>query len=60
MSLIDFSGRVVQSGDRITINFFTPIAQLNKKAYLNEPALAEYWLKSEEDAAWAHLQPDGS
>ena len=24
---------------------------------LAEPALAEDWLKSEEDAAWAHLQP---
>ena len=24
---------------------------------LAEPALAEDWLKPEEDAAWAHLQP---
>lgn len=25
---------------------------------LSEPALAEDWLRPEEDAAWAHLQPD--
>jgi hypothetical protein len=24
---------------------------------LSEPALAEDWLKAEEEAAWAHLQP---
>ncbi len=27
-------------------------------ARLSEPALAEDWLKPEEDAAWAHLQAD--
>jgi len=25
---------------------------------LAEPALAEDWMRPEEDAAWAHLQPD--
>ncbi len=25
---------------------------------LSEPSLAEDWLRPEEDAAWAHLQPD--
>ena len=25
---------------------------------LSEPSLAENWLGAEEDAAWAHLQPD--
>lgn len=27
-------------------------------ALLSEPALAEDWSRSEEDAAWAHLQPE--
>ena len=26
-------------------------------ALLSEPALAQDWLRDEEDAAWAHLQP---
>ena len=29
-------------------------------ALLSEAALAEHWLRPEEDAAWAHLQPDPS
>jgi hypothetical protein len=29
-------------------------------ALLSEPALAEDWNRPEEDAAWAHLQPDKS
>jgi hypothetical protein len=29
-------------------------------ALLSEPALAEDWNRAEEDAAWAHLQPDKS
>lgn len=27
-------------------------------ARLSEPALAEDWTRPEEDAAWAHLQPE--
>ena len=30
----------------------------NETALLSEPALAEEWNKSEEDAAWQHLQPE--
>lgn len=30
---------------------------LDETLQLAEPALAEDWLKPEEDAAWAHLQP---
>jgi hypothetical protein len=30
----------------------------DETALLAEAALAEDWLKPEEDAAWAHLQPD--
>jgi len=31
--------------------------QANEPALLAETALAEDWLKPEEDEAWAHLQP---
>jgi len=31
--------------------------QANETALLAEAALAEDWLKPEEDEAWAHLQP---
>jgi hypothetical protein len=30
----------------------------NEAAFLSERALARDWLRPEEDAAWAHLQPD--
>ncbi|OCB03614.1 hypothetical protein BBC27_00470 [Acidithiobacillus ferrivorans] len=33
----------------------TPYA--NEEALLSEAALAEDWLKPEDDAAWAYLQP---
>lgn len=36
----------------------TPSA--NQETLLSEAALAEDWLKPEEDAAWATLQPDSS
>ena len=32
--------------------------QTNEPTLLAEAALAEDWLKPEEDEAWAHLQPD--
>ena len=35
-------------------------SSFNESALLAEPALAEDWLKPEEDEAWAHLQPDKS
>lgn len=31
-------------------------AELNEAAVLSEPALAQDWLRPEEDAAWSHLQ----
>ena len=34
-----------------------PMAELNESALLSEPALAQDWNRSEEDAAWSHLQP---
>ena len=30
---------------------------VDETSLLSEPALAEDWLKPEEDEAWAHLQP---
>uniref|UniRef100_E6PN41 Uncharacterized protein n=1 Tax=mine drainage metagenome TaxID=410659 RepID=E6PN41_9ZZZZ len=40
------------------MTLLTPPA--NEAALLSEAVLAEDWLKPEEDAAWAHLQPVGS
>ncbi|WP_295394907.1 hypothetical protein [uncultured Thiodictyon sp.] len=34
--------------------------EANESALLAEAALAEDWLKPEEDQAWAHLQPGKS
>jgi len=35
-----------------------PSPQSNETALLSEAALAEDWNRPEEDAAWAHLQPE--
>jgi hypothetical protein len=40
---------------RALLTLLTPLA--NEEALLSEAALAEDWLKPEEDAAWAYLQP---
>jgi len=42
----------------VTILEEAPTAQ--DTALLSESALAEDWNRAEEDAAWAHLQPDKS
>lgn len=34
--------------------------RMNESALLAEPTLADDWLKSEEDEAWAQLQPDSA
>ncbi|HEX9591771.1 MAG TPA: hypothetical protein VGB12_00220 [bacterium] len=60
---IDASGRVhpleplsrLPAGRALLI-LLTPAG--DETALLAEAALAEDWLKPEEDAAWAHLQPD--
>ena len=61
---IDAQGRVHPVGldlplpaGRALLTLLTPTA--NKAAMLPEAALAEDWLKQEEDEAWAHtcLQP---
>lgn len=46
-------------GPRRVLITFTETAEANSDlcgATLSEPALAEDWLREEEDAAWAHLQ----
>lgn len=40
---------------RALLTLLEPIT--HESALLSESALAEDWLKPEEDAAWAHLQP---
>lgn len=59
---IDMQGRMHRVGGggplpagRALLTLLTPPA--NEAALLSEAALAEDWLKREEDAAWAHLQP---
>ncbi|SCC93055.1 conserved hypothetical protein [Thiomonas sp. X19] len=59
---IDMQGRMRRVGGggplpagRALLTLLTPPA--NEAALLSEAALAEDWLKPEEDAAWAHLQP---
>ena len=34
-----------------------PMAGFNEAALLSERSLAQDWNRSEEDAAWSHLQP---
>ncbi len=40
---------------RALLTLLTP--SVDETLQLAEPALAEDWLRPEEDAAWAHLQP---
>ena len=40
---------------RALLTLLTP--PTNEESLLSEAALAEDWLKPEEDAAWAYLQP---
>lgn len=40
----------------VTIFDDEPASQVHDPALLSEAALAEDWNRSEEDAAWAHLQ----
>jgi hypothetical protein len=40
----------------VTILEEEPVAKVSETALLSEQALAEDWLKPEEDEAWSHLQ----
>jgi hypothetical protein len=42
----------------VTVLEEEPIATVPDTALLTEKALAEDWNRSEEDAAWSHLQPE--
>lgn len=42
----------------VTIFEDAPIESANETTLLSEPALAKGWDRSEEDAAWLHLQPE--
>lgn len=60
---IDASGRIhpleslpFKPVGRALLTLLTPPA--DEAALLAEASLAEEWLRPEEDAAWAHLQPD--
>ncbi|MCE7986870.1 MAG: hypothetical protein DYG89_37325 [Caldilinea sp. CFX5] len=37
-----------------------PVAEISATALLSEAALAEDWLRPEEDEAWSYLQPETS
>ena len=41
---------------RVLVTFTQPLDEAADGAALSERALAEDWLREEEDAAWAHLQ----
>lgn len=41
---------------RVFVTIFSEELQVPEIALLSEAALAEHWLRPEEDAAWAHLQ----
>ena len=44
----------------VTILDEEPTSQVHESALLSESALAEDWLKPEEDDAWSHLQQEAS
>ena len=41
---------------RALVTIFNEDINVSETALLSEAALAEHWLRPEEDAAWAHLQ----
>ncbi len=46
------------SAAKTAAELFPTIFVDHEVALLSEQALAEDWLKAQEEAAWAHLQPD--
>lgn len=45
---------------RVLVTFTQPGDEALSGAALSEPSLATDWLREDEDAAWAHLQPPGT
>ncbi|MDW8308461.1 MAG: hypothetical protein RMK20_03715 [Verrucomicrobiales bacterium] len=50
----------VPSPRRALVTILDEAPSIHEIALLSEPALAEDWNRTEEDIAWAHLQPDKS
>ena len=49
------------ASQRVLVTFTEPtLDEAQDGAKLAEPALAVDWLRTEEDAAWSHLQQDGT
>jgi len=48
----------VLSPRRVLVTILEEAPTAHDAALLGEAALAEDWNRTEEDAAWAHLQPD--
>ncbi|MEK8050583.1 hypothetical protein AACH10_10065 [Ideonella sp. DXS22W] len=44
---------------RVLVTFTQPVDEAASGAALSQHSLAVDWLRDEEDAAWAHLQPKG-
>jgi len=47
----------VSSPRRVLVTILEEAPATSEAALLSEAALAEDWNRTEEDAAWAHLQP---
>ena len=45
------------SAQRVLVTFTQPLDEAHDGARVSQAALAADWLREEEDAAWAHLQP---
>lgn len=45
------------TAQRVLVTFTQPSDEAHEGAQASEAALAVDWLRDEEDAAWAHLQP---
>lgn len=50
----------IPSRRRALVTILEEASTIHDAALLSEAALAEDWSRAEEDAAWAHLQPDKS
>ncbi len=50
----------IPSRRRALVTILEEAPTVHDAALLSEAALAEDWNRAEEDAAWAHLQPDKS
>jgi hypothetical protein len=47
----------VASAQRVLVTLTEPLDEARNTTLASEAALAKDWLRDEEEAAWAHLQP---